>query len=149
MKSGVYLLVHIPARISNYTHYIMCGMKLFIHSQRLEWDKEVNPTLQWACDYLPMLGFKLNHVNKRTSRVISNGFTWRYLGQTFLKSSRISDKRAVRFPRPTTVIKCACYLYFTHSHAREHNIYLIQWNLSVTTASMIRFITCDLFSNLF
>ena len=26
---------------------------------------------------------------------------------------------------------------------------LIQWNLSVTTTSMIKFITCDLFSNAF
>ena len=26
---------------------------------------------------------------------------------------------------------------------------MIQWNLSVTTTSMIKFITCDLFSNVF
>ena len=26
---------------------------------------------------------------------------------------------------------------------------LIQWNLSVTTSSMIKFITCDLFGNVF
>ena len=26
---------------------------------------------------------------------------------------------------------------------------LVQWNLSVTTTSMIKFITCDLFSNVF
>ena len=29
-------------------------------------DKYFNPTLYWACDYLYMLGLKLNHVSKRS-----------------------------------------------------------------------------------
>ena len=28
-------------------------------------DKQSHPTLDWACDYLSMLGIKLNHVSKR------------------------------------------------------------------------------------
>ena len=34
---------------------------------------------------------------------------------------------------------------------KNHNepIIMVQWNLSVTTTSIIRFITCDLFSNVF
>ena len=31
----------------------------------LAMDKSFRPTLYWACDYLSMLGFKLNHVSKR------------------------------------------------------------------------------------
>ena len=49
----------IPAWISNYIHY-------------KEWDEITYPflnfngcTLYWACDYLSMLGLKLNHVSKR------------------------------------------------------------------------------------
>ena len=28
-------------------------------------DKWIHPTLYWKCDYLSMLGLKLNHVSKR------------------------------------------------------------------------------------
>ena len=30
-----------------------------------------------------------------------------------------------------------------------HRLLLVQWNLSVTTTSIIKYITCDLFSNVF
>ena len=46
-------------------------MKLFIHSQTSTvqlWkfgNWKLHPTLSWACDYVSMLGLKLNHVSKR------------------------------------------------------------------------------------
>ena len=36
-----------------------------LHRWSLGMDKEFHPTLNWACDYLSMLGLKLNHVSKR------------------------------------------------------------------------------------
>ena len=39
-----------------------------------------------------------------------------------------------------------------HNRAQQNCVYIswdIQWNLSVTTTSVIKFITCDLFSNVF
>ena len=38
-------------------------------------DKWFHPTLYWACDYLSMLGLKLNHVSKRGHKMYHND-TW-------------------------------------------------------------------------
>ena len=60
-------LTLIPAWISNYTSITRCGIELLIHSQLPLWSRwsvgmEFHATLYWACDYLLMLGLKLNHV---------------------------------------------------------------------------------------
>ena len=36
-----------------------------LHRWSLGMDKQFHPMLYWACDYLSMLGFKLNHVSKK------------------------------------------------------------------------------------
>ena len=58
--------------ICNYVHCnVMCGMKSFIHSQTLwslRMDKIFHPALYQACDYLSLLGLKLNHVNEMDRR---------------------------------------------------------------------------------
>ena len=51
-------------------------VKLLIHSPTstigiLKWDKQFHPTLSWACDYLSMVGLKLNRVSKRGPRASS------------------------------------------------------------------------------
>ena len=51
-------------------------MKLLIHSPKLQWlyhwslgmDKQFHPTFYNGCNYLSMLGLKLNHVSKRGPR---------------------------------------------------------------------------------
>ena len=72
-------LTLIPVWITNYTHYNMCdesispflnfnGSKLQRFNRwSLGMDKWFHPTLYWACDYLSMLGLKLNHVSKGTT----------------------------------------------------------------------------------
>ena len=64
-------LTLISAWIRNYIHYKVSD-KLFIHSQtsmvaplKFGMDKQFHPTLYWACDYLPIVGLKLDHVSKR------------------------------------------------------------------------------------
>ena len=51
-----------PAWISNYIHYKVWGE---ITYPCLNFNGATVVTLNWACDYLSMLGLKLNHVSKR------------------------------------------------------------------------------------
>ena len=44
---------------------------------------------------------------------------------------------------------CKCQIRMTHAHDGVNNNNKLQWNLSVTTPSTIKFISCDLFSNVF
>ena len=76
---------HIPApadksSICNYVHCnVMCGMKSFIHSQTLwslRMDKRFHPALYQACDYLSLLGLKLNHVNEMDRRFSLSIYTY-------------------------------------------------------------------------
>ena len=70
-------LTIIPTWISNYIHHK--GWDELTHSklQRLHrWslgtEKQFHSKLYWACDYLFMLGFQLNHVNKCNIRIFGN-----------------------------------------------------------------------------
>ena len=54
-----------------------CGVRLFIHSLtsmvapwRWGTNKLLHPTLNWKCDYLSMLGLKLNHISKNGAKKI-------------------------------------------------------------------------------
>ena len=58
----------------------MCGMNLLIHSQTLTWslgmDKQFDTTLFWACDYISMQGFELNHASKRSTGLYFHCSIW-------------------------------------------------------------------------
>ena len=91
-----------PAWISNYTHYDV-------------WDEitypflnfNSAPTLYWACDYLSVLGLKLNHVNKRghgnifhyTSELLKWVFVRLQFRGRFLRCQRVTIKYVVKNKR--------------------------------------------------
>ena len=65
-------LTLIPEWISNYIHlqgvewnYLSIPKLQQCNLWSLGMDYQFHPTLHWACDYLSMLGLKLNHVSQR------------------------------------------------------------------------------------
>ena len=48
-----------------------------LHRWSLEMDKQFHPTHYNGCNYLSMLGLKLNHVSKRGPRLVMNHREWR------------------------------------------------------------------------
>ena len=62
-------LTLISAWISNYIHYKLWDEITYpllnFNGTSLGMNKWFHPTFYWACDYLSMLGLKLNHISKR------------------------------------------------------------------------------------
>ena len=58
---------------------------------------------------------------------------------------------ATIFSRPQCINKLIMLMFhgIPKSQNRKTSALQVQWNLSVTTTSMMKFITCDLFSNVF
>ena len=61
----------IPAWISNYIQYEVCE-QITYHRGSLGMDKQFHPTHHWACNYLPVLGLKLNRVSRKGPQYYSN-----------------------------------------------------------------------------
>ena len=53
-------------------------MKVLMHCNRwsLGMDKQFHPTLRCACDYISMLGWKLNHVNEGAPAIHPNKYVY-------------------------------------------------------------------------
>ena len=65
-----------------------------LHHWSLGMDKLFHPTLLWACNYLSMLGLKLNHVSKRGPGCVIQNFYHR----KFLKYDSIITNDYVLIP---------------------------------------------------
>ena len=76
---------------------VKCEMKLLIHFQTatvesLGMNKQFHPILHNGCNYLSMLGFKLNHVSKRCS--------WWHHSKWLTRSGEISLHHSVNSSPP-------------------------------------------------
>ena len=62
-----------------------------------------------------------------------------------IDSKIVAMKTSLRVPSSTPALPKEDQVKVCHQSIEKQ----IQWNLSVTTTSIIKFITCDLFSNVF
>ena len=85
-----------------------------------------------VCIGILSFSFKKMHLKMSSAKMVANlfrGWRWVNLMSPVLNGQHLADR----------IIECSFWKMSS----------IAQWNLSVTTTSTIKFITCDLFSNVF
>ena len=81
-------------------------------------DKWFHPTLYWACDYLSMLGLKLNHVSKSGPR---NQQYWLNIGSSWICNGK-SAHSCSRYVLCFLVDKCIILWMHPANERRRYNV---------------------------
>ena len=95
----------------------------WLHHWSLGMDKYIHSTFYWVCDYLSMLGLKLNHVSKRGYWYVNHSNRW-------ILYDIICSSTFVRF----WLIFCQCFMrgYFSLIHL-SHNVSLKYHQMSLSS----------------
>ena len=82
-------------------NYLSCPKLQRLHRWSLGMDKLFHPTLYWSCDYLSVLGLKLNHVSKRGPRCILRPHWW---WSTRVRARYIASYDSSKYPHNDVIM---------------------------------------------